>query len=122
MSTNYYHRTNICGSCHRYDEIHIGKLSGGWQFSFRAHDEIRSWKDWQAKIIQGGQIFDEYGEAVPLAEFGAIVENSRGKEDHIDYLQKSPSPFEREHIGTALHSGDQFHDPDGFSFSFSEFS
>ena len=30
MGTNYYHRTNICLHCIRYDENHIGKSSGGW--------------------------------------------------------------------------------------------
>ena len=46
MGTNYYARYNICKHCNRFDEIHIGKSSAGWQFSFHATHEIRSYKDW----------------------------------------------------------------------------
>ncbi len=38
MGINYYHRTNICKECGRYDERHIGKSSHGWQFSFHGYN------------------------------------------------------------------------------------
>jgi hypothetical protein len=31
MGTNYYWRFRQCGSCNRYEEIHVGKSSGTWQ-------------------------------------------------------------------------------------------
>ena len=51
MGTNYYHRTNICPHCNRYDERHIGKSSVGWHFNFRGYDEIKTFEDWK-KVLR----------------------------------------------------------------------
>ena len=73
MGTNYYHRTNICKCCDRYDEKHIGKNSMGWQFSFQGYKDdespnIESFKHWK-KVLQEGKIFDEYDKEISVNEF-----------------------------------------------------
>ncbi len=84
---NYYHRKNICECCERYDEVHIGKASVGWQFSFHGTDEIRDNLDWVDQL-QTGQIFDEYGNELSSDEFLKLVGESRGKHN---YAVKYPS-------------------------------
>jgi hypothetical protein len=89
MGTNYYHRTNICECCERYDEKHIGKSSAGWTFSFRGYprykdyepDEpifaVESYDEWLDVLSTGGEIRNEYGELCTLDEFKALVEAKR---------------------------------------------
>ena len=73
MGTNYYHRTGCCSECGRFDETHIGKRSYGWTFSFHGTDEIRSWEDWQKKLLSGGQIYDEGDMELCYESFEEIV-------------------------------------------------
>lgn len=40
MGTNFHYRTNICGHCDRYQEIHVGKRSAGWSFAFRGYPHV----------------------------------------------------------------------------------
>ncbi len=117
MGTNYYWRneTNKCEHCNRSDleEIHIGKSSVGWTFSFHATEEIRSWKDWQEKIASGGYISDEYGRRKAPEEFRQIVENHpNGLKNFTEYSEVYfPEDSER-----------LWKDEDGHSFSLGEFS
>jgi hypothetical protein len=120
MGTNYYHRTNICECCNRYDETHIGKSSGGWTFSFQGFkkayeddetEEVLSYADWLNRLQSGGKIFDEYGDEVSLDEFMALVEMKKGeKRNHTIYCRTH-------HPGL-----DNWLDADGHSFSAGEFS
>ena len=123
MSTNYYHRYNICDLCERYDERHIGKSSGGWQFSFRAYQNenlnlvIISWNDWKSVLVKG-KIFDEYGTEISYDDFIAKVESSKGKQNHYDYVKDSPNY--REYGMKPLEGC--FKDSDNWDFSYEEFS
>ncbi len=80
MGTNYYHRIDICESCNRYKEKHIGKSSAGWQFSFQGYREdedipkIASFEDWKRELQADGKIFDEYGREMSFEEFVEYVE------------------------------------------------
>ena len=119
MGTNYYLEPTQtpCPTC-GYDpseRIHIGKLSGGWEFSFHGTDTIRSWKDWQTVLSGNGVIYDEYGRVVPSAELIKIVDTHKGAGlNHYDYcIKKYP--------GWGEH-GDEWKDEDGNSFSSGEFS
>lgn len=89
MGTNYYFRHNCCEYCERYDELHIGKSSLGWTFSFRGHKElgINSWKDWQEFIENNeGDIFDEYGSPASLESLRNLVEVKRDGRNHsVEY-------------------------------------
>ena len=112
MGTNYYHKRNICPTCGRHDEAHIGKSSFGWQFSFRGYSEIRSYKDWIKELENNGTIYDEYGRGMSLKEFKLMVKlKSKGK-NHYDYCK----------IHHPDSMSDQWKDERGFSFQSNEFS
>ena len=105
MGTNYYHRTNICPECGRYDEQHIGKSSAGWAFTFQSAQGIRSYKGWLKVLEGGGKIYDEYGREVSLEELKALVEAKKGGRNHaVEYPR------------------DNWLDEEGYSFSGYEFS
>ena len=115
MGTNYYLRTNHCHSCNRHDERHIGKLSCGWRFSFRGYrGEIESYQDW-LKVLQEGEIFNEYEEKVSLEDFRKTVETKDDNDkDHITEAIKegAHSEYVKEHC---------WNDSEGYSFSDAEF-
>ncbi len=120
MGTNYYHRTNICSCCGRYDENHIGKSSGGWTFGFHGEKEwdldlnplgvVASLSDWKLRL-EKGKIFDEYGVEISLEDFLKLVESKKdAKLNHTEYC--------REH-----HPSEKcWLDDDGNSFAEGEFS
>ena len=98
MGTNYYQRTDICPCCNRYKEKHIGKNSGGWDFTFQGYNfvesqpKISSWEDWKRELKDNGKIFDEYGRELSFDEFVAFVEENhngsfkdRPNLNHYDY-------------------------------------
>lgn len=123
MGTNYYHRTNICSHCDRYDEYHIGKSSMGWTFSFHGEKEtivefnplgkvVASFSDWKERLKKG-KIFNEYGEEILLEEFLKLVESKRDSEhNHTEYCR----------IHHPDHAKQCWLDDEGNSFSEGEFS
>jgi len=109
MGTNYTLRKNICDKCeHAKEKLHIGKSSGGWSFTFRAHDEphIHNAKDWEREL-KTGRIFNEYNEEVSNKDFWEMVEE-KSEEPH-NHVLESPSV-------------DDWIDENGNSFSRREFS
>ena len=93
VGTNYYHRTNLCSTCGRYDSRHIGKSSAGWTFSFRGHEDARSWQEWRAILTAGGAIFDEYGTPVTPENFERMVtEKQSAPNNHTRYMEAHYSP------------------------------
>jgi hypothetical protein len=104
MSTNYY--WNPAGKFQQFAQLHIGKHSGGWVFSFQAHDFegsasgersvpvsgtvcalvhmpelpalfIRSFVDWKELLsIPDSSIEDEYGAQIKAQDFITMVETS----------------------------------------------
>jgi hypothetical protein len=122
MSTNFYHRYNRCEHCDRYEERHIGKSSGGWQFSFRAYYDdgnviIGSYNDWK-EVLKLGDIFDEYGTWYSYDQFIKRVESSKGKQNHYDYIKNAPQYQEY----GMKHLEGNYKDDDGWDFSKGEFS
>jgi len=100
MGTNYYLRVsgckNPCEHCRAPQLIHLGKSSAGWTFSFRAYpepgdigrdelgtagivDDFTSWR----KLLDLGEIEDEYGLTVTRDELLAEVESRRGGRDNL---------------------------------------
>jgi len=77
MGTNYYVRLKpACPTCKRpFEEIHLGKSSGGWKFSLQLNGK-RFWHDKTAmkKWTKRKAIFDEYGERISWADFWKLVE------------------------------------------------
>lgn len=114
MGTNYYAKENECMHCGRYEEIHIGKSSSGWQFSFqynggKYYKDIHEMKDWLADR----KIIDEYDQEVSHDKFWAMIENKQRteKRNHAKMVyQEYPHHADYEYV---IH---------GYSFSDCEFS
>ena len=87
MGTNYYYRTNMCQTCGRFEEAHIGKSSAGWQFSFQMPKDvvIKSVKAMRT-FLDGKLIFDEYGKTVTHEDFWKMVESKQGDKRHTHEL------------------------------------
>lgn len=96
MSTNFYlHRDpQNCGECGkpgREAEIHIGKRSGGWVFTWQGFNggdipeaprglfDAETWREFlTAEVANGGRIESEYGVQYTVDEFMREVEEQRG--------------------------------------------
>ena len=99
MGCNFYLRKNECTCCNRYDEIHIGKSSHGWTFSFKGYDKnhyedngfdkpIKSWKDWKEVLNKEDNIYDEYGQKISLEELEALIEDRKDQpNNHTKYCK-----------------------------------
>lgn len=123
MGTNYYHRSNICTCCGRYDERHICKSMLSFQGYKRpvgedaSFTEVLSWADWKQELLAGGEIWSEYGYQVDTDQFIRDVE-SRAVQDRrrqYDWVQENGNRY-----------GERFRDrywldADGFSFYDGEF-
>jgi hypothetical protein len=97
-----------------YNQLHIGKDSMGWTFSFQGYEDkgIRSYKDW-LKILPTGKIFDEYGEQMSLEDFKKMIEAKRKEEkNHTVYCR----------VHHPEHGKDCWLDDEKNSFCPSEFS
>jgi len=117
MGTNFYVRTPpSCGGkcethCHG-EEIHLGKSSAGWAFTFRAYPdpayapEMVTWevKDFEAwhRLLTLGAVFDEYGKPWTAEELLVKIEGKRGGHSEL--------------------YGDAFYDDAGNAFYPGEFS
>lgn len=95
MGTNYYLHERRCDLCGKSDRVmHIGKSSGGWAFSFRAYDDIRSETAWRGKIEEavalGGQIRDGFENVRTPDEFWSLVDEKRSLKKHaVEHPQYS---------------------------------
>ena len=87
MGTNYFlHKPPSCGGvcaehCHG-EEIHLGKSSAGWSFTFQAFPDtgppVMDFASWKAQLDGPGEIRDEYGQPVTAQELLDTVESKRG--------------------------------------------
>lgn len=105
---------------HPAKELHIGKSSAGWSFTFHYVDEydspdgvaIDSWKRWQEILTRHDvKIWNEYDEPVYLANFIQNVEAKKAepRNHHLHCLHK-------------YGSDDGYLDEEGHSFSRGIFS
>ena len=124
MGTNYYllkPESPPCKHCGRTDpevRLHIGKQSGGWEFSFHAIEDegIESFDDWKKKFFADAT-------AMIVDEYGRIHE----KNDFIKAIYDSKKPFEKNGTPKLNFSKEQpgkdtWLDNEGFSFYNREFS
>jgi hypothetical protein len=98
MGTNYYVRTKpSCGGkcadhCHGED-IHLGKSSAGWAFTFRAYPdagqapEAVTWpvmdaESWM-RLLDLGNIYDEYGRIMTSVELLFLIEQKIGGKNDL---------------------------------------
>ena len=115
MGTNYYARENICKECGRYDDIHLGKSSMGWKFTFQYNGgELYKTVPEMKKWLKGKRIFDEYGDEVSQTFFWNMVEEKQKKKTNMSHAE-----YVKEH-----YPGSMSHELliDGYSFSDVEFS
>jgi hypothetical protein len=116
MGTNYYYERETCSECGNLEELHIGKNSCGWSFSFRGYDDIRSWQDWKKKIqepFNNAWIYNEYGEEIKVPDFINLVEAVL--EDDLNHTTEMKKESPDSCNGLWI-------DEDGYSFQDSEFS
>ena len=94
MGTNYYTKIKECECCGRFEEIHLGKSSCGWKFSFQYNDgkyyknfdEMKSWlKD---KVIK-----DEYNRIITLEEFFLMIKDKQKETNSHADKYKSERDF-----------------------------
>lgn len=129
MGTNYYVQTepcaNACEHCSMVMRVHLGKSSAGWKFLHRAYTgdeyetpEVITWAvrdraSW-LKLLDLGDLFDEYGRDVSRDELLQLIENKQAtaKMSHSD----------PRHMGPHWRpSADDFEN-DGYDFCAREFS
>ena len=84
MGTNYYARLNYCEHCQRFDEIALGKSSGGWCFTLHVYPEKRiNTLDDLMKYIGNAPIYNEYDVRVSKKHFlDVVTERSWPKRDY----------------------------------------
>jgi hypothetical protein len=107
MGTNYY-TAKHCPTCgHKEEDKHIGKSSGGWQFSFQWNGG-KYYKNYKELIawLKGRTIINEYGEEISLDDFIKLVESKQSEKSNHALI----SPSERDFV------------IDGYSFTDCEFS
>jgi hypothetical protein len=114
LGSNYFLRRGICPTCgHPESEIHVGKSSYGWTFTFRGYrnewDDVKTTceEDWRKLLSEeGAGIFDEYGKEHAVAVFWDMVDTKRNSKNNHAL-----------HVGSANDAVDG----KGNSFTFTEF-
>lgn len=92
MGTNYYVKTKKCPECGNKPEgIHLGKSSGGWQFTFQYnggqyYKNVEQMKKW----LKDKKIENEYGENVSYKKFWEMVDIKQ-KEEKFNHAESHPS-------------------------------
>ncbi len=104
MGTNYYYKLNECTHCKRFEEIHIGKSSAGWKFTFQANGRINSFEMYREEL-QDKDIYNEYGDEIILAKLLEIINSKQNLSSH-----------------SAEYPEGNFMDKDGYEFSTGVFS
>ncbi len=143
MGTNYYLIYNECKCCNRYDEIHLGKSSGGWKFTFQtieclslkkidhAHaiadsDEeitIKTWKDLNDFLykyvveFKTARIRDEYRDDCSYQDFVTLVLTKFAMESNKSHYWELKND-----IRWTFDEERELLDPEGHSFSTTDFS
>lgn len=120
---NYYFilgtkKCECCGS-KILNEIHIGKKSVGWEFSFQAYKSLNllSFEDYDTFFNNHENIgiYNEYQEPILWKELRSIILESKV------LLNKNQTDEIRENYSNAILK-DYYKDSFGFSFCYSDFS
>lgn len=107
MGTNYYVRPK--GACETQcsNWVHLGKSSAGWTFTFRAYPKLEdappavTWpvvdaESWM-RLLDLGDIYDEYGQVVTSVELPDRIERKIGGRNDLsdsgEYVDGSGARF-----------------------------
>lgn len=129
MGTNYYHRTDICPCCSRYEVTHICKSHITFEAIVQWNDDgtmavvVSSWAQWKDRLRAGGEVWNEYREIIPTERFIADVEatDPQARRRQYDWLRDERPVWMQPHLDSVSPDGEWL-DADGFSFSGREFS
>ena len=105
MSTNFYLRPipSECSCCGRaFEELHIGKSSGGWPFALHVISEknLNTLEDWESlwADTEKWAIFDEYNRPLTSKEMSDWVRNRettfRRSIDGCHCIGHGPGPWD----------------------------
>ena len=118
MGTNYYmrYKSKTCECCNRTDEeVHIGKSSHGWTFSFKGYandtdnPRIEDIEDWVFTLSdKDTYIVNEYEDIVDKDEFWTMVHEKALNKDNKNHSE--------------LYNSGNWLDKSGHSFNGGEFS
>lgn len=140
MGTNYYWHDKPCGSCGRFEVMHVGKSSAGWSFAFRGYRhelmnaEFPEWgydpsspfgfpvvsrADWRKVFTERpGELWNEYG--------NRIDENPEAWLDRLEAPMAQQQEWEQgQRSRSRWHDEDDardWRDAEGFRFWGGEFS
>ena len=100
MGINYYYEVKPpCECCKRpYEDLHIGKSTGGWKFVLQAHKELGliTAEDWLLHMkVNKGKIKDECGVEVSIDDLARVI-SDRGPGPLRSQSDYSPSIHETE--------------------------
>lgn len=108
MGTNFYTKIKECDNCGRYETVHLGKSSAGWQFSFQYnggqfYKNVPEMKKW----LFGRIIEDEYGKVISNEDFWEMVENKQNSEN-LNHAKEYPQKGVNFLIGNYSFSDTEF--------------
>lgn len=84
----------------QYDsQIHIGKSSAGWTFTFRKYEteelKIETYAKWKEIILsEEWEIVDEYGRLHDKENFFKLVEKKQSEKHDYDYCELSKDGYD----------------------------
>lgn len=88
MGTNYYYKEQDG------EQIHIGKQSGGWAFTF--NPRYKSKIEWEMALLVQEltnpefELYNEYREAVTRKELFNMIEKNKNKMNLMQYWEENP--------------------------------
>lgn len=107
MGTNFYmmYREHFSNGDHKDNHYHLGKSSGGWEFTFRGDRknkivDLRSWYAFAKQLSDGGYtLTNDNGSGIKtLVELLKLIKENKGKmkstvRDDWEWLDESGNYF-----------------------------
>lgn len=122
MGTNYYikHKERKVNQ----PDLHIGKNSAGWEFSFQGYEEnkyygtpkLKSKKEWfEYMFLNSELIYDEYNQHIAFNKIVELINGSRNQESALNHFNEIKARNDIEGLKYV------FNDEEEFTISMSDF-
>ena len=88
MGTNYYAVKKKPRIVKVYDEIHLGKSSVGWKFSFQRQPEYyNNYEEFENFILNNKDFIvkDEYGHVIKPEDLLELIKQKQKEKNHADF-------------------------------------